>query len=292
MYPELYAPIPRLAQYFDRIGLPPPSACDLASLDALILAHQYSVPFENLDVFDEHLHIELSTERLFDKIVQRGRGGYCFELNALFARALAASGYRVFPVLARVLVGKDRRIPSLHRLTIAEIEGERYVCDVGFGGIQPGFALKFEDAYTKTAAGQTFRLDKRDDRWQLSHLAHGNGDGDENGNSDKIRDGDRAENGNGNSNSDGNGTWETTMEFAAVPVEEVDFIAPNFYCYAQDDSMFVQTRLVNLRTPEGSKSIVNDIFNVNKNGKRTETPIENDEHLREILHTHFGIEKA
>jgi N-hydroxyarylamine O-acetyltransferase len=169
-------------------------------------------------------------------------------------------------VLARVLVGKDRRIPSLHRLTIAEIEGERYVCDVGFGGIQPGFALKLEDAYTKTAAGQTFRVDKQDDRWQLSHLAHGNGGG--------------------------NGTWETTMEFVATPVEEVDFIAPNFYCYAQDDSMFVQTRIVNLRTPGGSKSIVNDIFSVNENGKRIETPIENGEHLRQILHTHFGIEKA
>jgi N-hydroxyarylamine O-acetyltransferase len=282
MYPELYDPIPRLAQYFDRIGQSPPSACDLASLDPLILAHQYCVPFENLDVFDAHLSIDLSTERLFDKIVQRKRGGYCFELNALFARALAASGYRVFPALARVVVGKDRLIPSLHRLSIAEIEGERYVCDVGFGGIQPGFALKLEDAYTKTAAGQTFRLDKTGDRWQLSHLARGNDVSDENGDgdSDEIR------------NGGGNGTWETTMEFAAAPVEEVDFIAPNFYCYAQEDSMFVQTRVVNLRTPGGSKSIVNNLFNVNEYGKRTETPIENDEHLREILRTHFGIEKA
>jgi N-hydroxyarylamine O-acetyltransferase len=279
MYSELYDPIPRLAPYFDRIGLKPPSVCDLASLDALILAHQYSVPFENLDVFDAHLPVELSTERLFDKIVQRGRGGYCFELNALFARALAASGYRVFPVLARVIVGKDRLIPSLHRLTIAEIEGDHYVCDVGFGGIQPGFALKLEDAYTKTAAGQTFRLDKQNDRWQLSYLTHRNGDSDGNGNSDSDGAG------------EGNGTWEMTMEFASVPVEEVDCIAPNFYCYAQDDSMFVQTRVVNLRTPGGSKSIVNDIFSVNENGTRTETPIENDKHLREILRTHFGIER-
>jgi arylamine N-acetyltransferase len=141
-------------------------------------------------------------------------------------------------------------------------DGERYVCDVGFGGAQPGFALKLKDGFTGTALGQTFRIDQTDkteDEWRISYLTKGK--------------------------------WEPTTAFPAKRTTEVDFIAPNFYCYTQEDVLFVKSRIVNIRIPGGSKSIVDDLLIINKDGKRTETKIENAEQLSQILATHFGIEK-
>ena len=261
MYDELYDPIPNLDQYLERLGLKQPDKCDLNFLDSMILAHQYYIPFENIDSYDDKLPVSLATEKLFEKIVTRKRGGYCFELNALFAKALEACGYNIKPYLARIIVGDDFSIPSLHRLTVVEIENENYVCDVGFGGIQPGFALKVKDGYTRTDVGQTFRIDKIDGRWQVSHLL-------------------RTEE-----------KWEPTMEFFANDVKEVDFVTPNFYCSTHGDSLFVTNRVINIRTPNGSKSIFDNQFAINEDGKRTEIEIKDDEQLNELLVSHFGIER-
>ena len=261
MYDELYDPIPSLDQYLERLGLKRPAVYDLDFLDSMILAHQYSVPFENLEVHEDGLKISLSTDHLFDKIVVRKRGGYCFELNALFSKALEACGYDFFSVLARVIVGDDYSIPSLHRLAIVEIDNEQYVCDVGFGGAQPGFALKLEDGYSKSFCGQTFNIKQDNGKWMITYIPRSGGQ------------------------------EEPTMEFFAINAEEVDFFAPNFYCCAHEDSVFVKSRFVNLRTPNGSKSIFENQFAINENGARTEMEIEDEEQLTELLVSHFGIER-
>ena len=261
MYDEIKNPIPSLDQYLERLKLDRPEKFDLDFLDSMVLAHQYNVPFENLDSHDYKLTVSLDTETLFDKIVTRKRGGYCFELNALFAKALDACGYDIRPNLARIIVGDDYSIPSLHRLTVVTIDSEQYVCDVGFGGPQPGFALKLEDGFEKTAVGQTFRIDKNHERWQISHFLR---------NEDK---------------------WEPTMEFFENRVEEVDFVTPNYYCCTHSDALFVTNRVIHMRTPSGSKSIFDNTFTVTDNGTRTETQIENEEQLYQILASEFGIEK-
>jgi N-hydroxyarylamine O-acetyltransferase len=259
---ELYKPIPNLSLYLKRIGIQPPDKCDTAYLDSILQAHQFGVPFENLDIIGGHLPISLAIESIFDKVVTRKRGGYCFELNSLFNSALQACGYDAYPCLARVVAFGSPIHPALHRQTIVSIGGERYVCDVGFGGPQPGFALKLKDGHTGTALGQTFRIDqtnKAEDEWQISYLTKGK--------------------------------WEPTTAFSAKRTEEVDFIAPNFYCYTQEDILFVKSRIVNIRIPGGHKSIVDDLLIINKDGKRTEIRIEDAEQLSQILSTHFGIEK-
>ena len=261
MYDELCAPIPDLDKYLLRLGLKRPAKYDLDFLDSMIFAHQCNIPFENLEVHEEGLQIPLSTDRLFDKIVERKRGGYCFELNALFARALEACGYDLFSVLARVIIGEDFSIPSLHRLAIVNIDNDQYVCDVGFGGAQPGFALKIEDGYSKSFCGQTFNIKKNNGKWMISYVPRSGG------------------------------VEEPTMEFLTVNTEEVDFFAPNFYCCAHEDSVFVQSRFVNLRTLNGSKSIFENQFAINEDGKRTEMEITDDEQLTELLVSHFGIER-
>lgn len=87
--------------YLQRTGL---SASITASEDGLVQIHRtqaYSIPFENFDI-QLGRDIDLSPQALFEKMVFRQRGGYCFELNGLFLLALRQFGFETRPLLARV----------------------------------------------------------------------------------------------------------------------------------------------------------------------------------------------
>ena len=99
MYEELYEPIPQTKPYLKRLGLTAVPAADKENLDRLIYAHQLHVPFEDLDVCEFKRTASLSISSLYEKIVLKKRGGYCYELNALFASLLTACGYEVTPCM-------------------------------------------------------------------------------------------------------------------------------------------------------------------------------------------------
>src|SRR4051812_18379593 len=88
-------------RYLERIGYRGPTAPSLEALRQLHLAHLTTVPFENLSVRSGEL-IVLDPERLFEKIVLRRRGGFCYELNGLFAALLDVFGFRVSRLAGRV----------------------------------------------------------------------------------------------------------------------------------------------------------------------------------------------
>src|SRR5213082_3530030 len=87
--------------YLGRIGLARPLSPDVSALCLLQERHLAAVPFENLSV---HLGepIDLAEDALFDKIVNRRRGGFCYELNGLFAALLRELGYKVGMLSAQV----------------------------------------------------------------------------------------------------------------------------------------------------------------------------------------------
>ena len=80
--------------YLKRIGYSQPIRPDRATLDGLVQAHLYNVPFENLD---QQIGVWVSAEldRVYEKIVHRNRGGWCFELNGLFGWLLKEIGFDV-----------------------------------------------------------------------------------------------------------------------------------------------------------------------------------------------------
>src|SRR5688572_25727353 len=90
--------------YLSRIGFAGTPAPDLATLRSLQRAHLATVPFENLDIHWHH-PIVPDTTKFYDKIVSRGRGGFCYELNGLFNELLRAIGYATRIVSARVFNG-------------------------------------------------------------------------------------------------------------------------------------------------------------------------------------------
>src|SRR4051812_40407997 len=91
---------PEVQAYLERIGYNGPLDGSADSLAALQERHLHTVPYENFDIL-RRLPLSLDTRDLFDKIVVRRRGGYCFELNALFGWLLRELGYPVTDLMAR-----------------------------------------------------------------------------------------------------------------------------------------------------------------------------------------------
>jgi N-hydroxyarylamine O-acetyltransferase len=116
--------------YLARIGFDGPVTLNVPMLEALQRAHMTAVPFENLDVFHRR-GVEVGVEWSWPKIVQRRRGGWCFELNGAFAALLGELGFRTNLLAAAVLLDPPSDIPDHLAL---EVDLDRpYLVDVGFG---------------------------------------------------------------------------------------------------------------------------------------------------------------
>lgn len=124
-----------LERYLRRIELAACPAADAEGLALLQLAHRQAIGFENLDVRLGR-GIRIDSGAVFDKLVLRGRGGYCFEHNRLYSDALTLLGVENRPLLARVLLGIPAGVvpPRTHTLLLAQVEGRPWIADAGFGG--------------------------------------------------------------------------------------------------------------------------------------------------------------
>ena len=123
----------QLDAYFKRIGFTGTAKADLATLTALHRHHLLAVPYENLDI---HLGraLTLDLAHIFDKIVQQRRGGWCYEMNGLFAWALREIGFDVQMLGSRVgspAQGGDADLD--HLILEVTVENEPWLADVGFG---------------------------------------------------------------------------------------------------------------------------------------------------------------
>ncbi|MGH2613995.1 MAG: arylamine N-acetyltransferase family protein [Thermomicrobiales bacterium] len=105
------------AAYLERIDFQEPATPSAAMLRSLSLAHLLTVPFENLDI---HLGrpIVLDERRLFDKIVHQRRGGFCYELNGLFAALLRELGFGVTRLAAQYPRPDGRPAPEMDHLVL------------------------------------------------------------------------------------------------------------------------------------------------------------------------------
>ncbi|MEP6911522.1 MAG: arylamine N-acetyltransferase [bacterium] len=118
--------------YLQRIRYRGSRATTAQTLRELQLAHLCSVPFENLSIHAGQPVI-LQDDALFDKIVVRRRGGFCYELNGLFAALLRQLGFKVEMLSAEVANGKGGFSPDFAHMTLMVTLKERRLADVGFG---------------------------------------------------------------------------------------------------------------------------------------------------------------
>ncbi len=156
----------RLDSYLARIGYTTPVRADRETLFGLHRAHLLAIPYENLDI---HLGrpLTLDVDEIFDKIVVRRRGGWCYEMNGLFAWALREIGFDV--ALLAGTVGRDQNGAAAegNHLLLRVALDQGYLADVGFGNgfleplpLVPGL-------YRQAAFLKPFELRRTPDRWEL-----------------------------------------------------------------------------------------------------------------------------
>ena len=124
MYDIIYEELSsdEIKKYLERIGFTETPKVSKACLDELIYLHQCHVPFECLDTYHTDVMIPLDKASLYDKIVTRHRGGFCFELNGLFCLLLRGLGFDAYSVMCRVANTTELRNIA-HRATLVTLDG-------------------------------------------------------------------------------------------------------------------------------------------------------------------------
>jgi len=144
--------------YLRRIGHDGPREPSAATLAALQRAHLLTVPFDALDCRLGN-PVTLDPADAYRKVVEQGRGGFCFELNGLFRWLLGELGYPVASLSARPFVGEGDLAPEhAHLALLVEADGRRWLVDVGFGfsfALEP---LDLDERAEQERAGRRFRI--------------------------------------------------------------------------------------------------------------------------------------
>ncbi|MCS4533197.1 arylamine N-acetyltransferase family protein [Neisseria montereyensis] len=107
----------------------------------LMRAHLKAFCFGNAKILVGET-VPIDIESVYENLVVKKRGGYCFEQNKLIYEVLKAKGFEVSQHLARIVNNEKPRIPLTHRVTLLYYQGDTYVIDVGVGFRSPCVALK------------------------------------------------------------------------------------------------------------------------------------------------------
>lgn len=246
-----------LPDYFARIGYQGEARADLASVAALMRCQLFSVPFENLDVQAGKV-VSLVPEEIVAKIVGQRRGGYCYEVNGLFAMALEALGVSYRFVAARPMFYPVRR-PRTHMALVAEIDGGQWLIDLGFGSYGIRAPLRLDGDGPVQQDHDTFRLSRPNDREYLLHAMV-------------------------------EGEWANQYAFDLSYQEWIDFLPANYLNSTHPDTVFVQKLLVVRHTPEGRAILLGNRLKTLRNGKAETREIPNHE-LSALLREQFGLHR-
>jgi N-hydroxyarylamine O-acetyltransferase len=209
-----------LSSYLDRIGL----GGDSTSLAAVHRAHATTIVFENLDPSTGH-PVVLDVDSLADKMITRGRGGYCFEHNMLLKAALEEMGLGpVDLMLARVRIGGTGDDRALDHLLLRVTEGGRpWLADVGFGGGGLLDPVPFEIGVESDQSGWLYRL--VEDGLELVLQVHQDG------------------------------AWTDMYGFVPEPVPVIDVEVSNWYTATHPTSSFVTGVLIGRRSEDRCLSL-------------------------------------
>jgi N-hydroxyarylamine O-acetyltransferase len=251
-----------VSTYLARISYDGPVAPTLPVLQGVHLAHLRNVPFENLDI---HLGrpISLAEEDLYAKVVLERRGGFCFELNGLFAALLREMGYEV-TLLAAQFPLPDGRVPIEFDHMVLRVEAagmEPVLADVAAG--RRSFALPLaiaDDAVeAQPTAGASFRLLPEEGGVRLWRREPG-------------------------------GEWERVYRFTWQARQLADFEAGCSYHQTSPDSDFTRKRICTRMTSDGRITLADNVLITTRNGYRQEEQLPDNAAWMAALQTHFGID--
>ncbi len=240
-----------LTDYLSRIGFEGEVRPDLATLTRLMQQQLRSIPFENTEVQAGRIP-SMVPEDIVEKVIKRRRGGYCYEVNGVFAMALTAIGFEWYFAGARPMTYLVRR-PKTHMVVIVRIDGRDYLCDSGFGG----YALRAPMEIVEGEAvqdGDHMRLELIEGEYVLSSLVQGE--------------------------------WQRQYGFALQPQEWIEFSLANYFNATHPDTIFTQKKLAIMQTPNGRKILVDNELKLIEDGNLERLDVDYERALKE----HFGLE--
>lgn len=157
-----------LDAYFRRIGYTGERTPTLNTLWAIHALHPQAFAFENLNpLLRRPVHLDIGS--IQQKLVQGGRGGYCFEQNLLLRNVLEALGFKVKGLAARVLWNMPEEVitPRGHMLLLVDIDDQSFIADVGFGGLTLTAPLLLEPTIEQETPHELFRLIRKEETFVL-----------------------------------------------------------------------------------------------------------------------------
>lgn len=148
-----------VANYLQSLGFENPE-CNFTFLGDLIAKHVATYSFSSVNCqLGEDLPLDF--ESLYERLVVKNRGGYCFEQNGLFYEVLEELGYSPKLYLARVIHNQNIHPGLTHRISMVENEGQSYVVDVGFGSNGPRIPVALSE--TESIDGdRIYRISQKD----------------------------------------------------------------------------------------------------------------------------------
>lgn len=244
--------------YLERIDYHGSLAPTAETLRGLQAAHLSAVPFENLSIHANE-PIVLDDEALFTKIVERRRGGFCYEANGLFAALLRGLGFDVVMLSAGVAKAEGGFGPDFDHMALMVSLDRRWLVDVGFGDsfLEP---LLLDERGEQAEGERTYRIlpDGGD------HLILARRDGGED--------------------------WKAQYRFTLRPREYDDYAEMCRYHQTSPQSHFTGARICSRATLEGRITLSEmRLITTSKNGGRQERVLTDQEEYASALREHFGI---
>lgn len=242
--------------YLQHLNYDGPRTCDSDTLQALHQAHLLAVPFENLDIHRGRA-IVLEEAALYDKIVRQRRGGFCYELNGLFAALLRELGFEV-KLLSAGVMDNGKFGPEFDHLTLLVQLEKRWLADVGFGDSfrEP---LRLEELTEQVQHGSAYRLRHTGEYWIMQRRLS-------------------------------NQEWEPQYRFTLQPHRLADFAGMCHYHQTSPASHFTQNRICSRATPEGRVTLSDMRLIITANGQRQETSLQDQAEYTQALWEYFGID--
>lgn len=258
----------QIRQTFLQLGLAVPETItpDRETLFRLQRAFLQAVPYENLDILAGR-PLSLAEDALYDKIVTRRRGGYCFEINGFFAVLLRSMGYTVTEYLARYLRGETAIPMRRHRvLRVTANDGSAWIADAGIGQESFRQPLPYGDTTAEVNDGfRVYRLRKREFYgWVIEDTP-------------LMED-----------TTVGEAVFRPFYSFTEEPQLPIDYEMPSFWCEKHPDSPFTKAPMLAIKTETGRIAIDGNQLSLYENGTVTRRSFEEAEYPA-LLARYFGI---
>lgn len=250
----------QIRQYLVRISVEGEQPLNADTLSKIVAAHYQAIPYENLDIL-AGVPLNLSADALFDKLITRRRGGFCFELNEALGTLLASLGFSVTHLAARFILGEPTDVLPMrrHHILLVHLPDGDWLCDAGIMREAPRMALRLEPGLVQSdGIGQyKFVTDPFYGHILMQKLPGGD--------------------------------FVPFFGFTMEPQISADFVMPCFYCEKHPDSPFIRANMVGIYTLTGSWNLSGKELRRLEGAGIVERRTLSDKELPGVLQDIFGM---